>query len=188
VKIKPSAGEPSELVGLSRHDDWSLFEFTSIKLNRQQIEDLLSSAIVEVTIGDQPTALVKLDGSGALPKLHECWRMQVTRYGLDPKLAETVSRWPEPNAPTISLFTPDDYPPDAMDNNDQGSVEIRIDVDATGTKLDCKVVKSSGHASLDAKTCTVAMERGTFRPALDRTGKPIAAPYVTAVNWRLTAR
>ncbi|HKC01806.1 MAG TPA: TonB family protein [Sphingomicrobium sp.] len=185
IRIRGSTGALLILAGARSHD-WGSFEWTSLKLNGEQIEALLTSRTIEVAVGSQPSVSVELDGSSALPKLHGCWAMQMTQYGINPALAESVSRWPEPNPPLTSLFTSDDYPLDAMHAGAEGVVGIKIEVDEQGHKLGCNVVKSNGNVSLDTKTCAIAMTRGTFKPAIDKAGGLVKAPYVTGVSWRLT--
>jgi TonB family protein len=50
------------------------------------------------------------------------------------------------------VFTAEDYPKVAQINNQEGSVEVLLDVDRTGIVTSCKIKRSSGHASLDEQT------------------------------------
>lgn len=82
-------------------------------------------------------------------------------------------------------FGPDAYPADAIRNKEQGRTVVRIDVDATGKPAKCNVAMSSGSASLDARTCEIAVASLRFNPARDRGGTPIAAGYTLPVRWVL---
>lgn len=82
------------------------------------------------------------------------------------------------------LITEDDYPPEAVDNNEQGSVNVLLRVDAAGAVADC-TVEHSASPSLDAKTCAVIRERAKFKPARDRHGKAVASETRGRVTWRI---
>lgn len=187
LRITSEKGEILTLVGATGRD-WEGFEWTTVKLSSEQVDKLIGSTSIVVSVGNQPPISVALAGSNLLPKLHDCSGLQLTRLGLNPELLDKIARWPEPNAPLTSLFVSDDYPKEAMAAGAQGLVGIRLDIDEQGRKLSCSVVKSSGNASLDSKTCAVAMSRGTLRAAVDKSGSSIAAPYITSVGWRLQAR
>jgi TonB family protein len=82
------------------------------------------------------------------------------------------------------LFSNEDYPEEALRRNEQGSVQTRLKIGADGRVHDCKVVKSSGSASLDKATCNVL--RARFRPAVNAQGQPTASEYVPgAITWRV---
>lgn len=84
-------------------------------------------------------------------------------------------------------FGPNAYPAEAVRNKEQGRTVARVEVDAKGTPSTCSVVVSSGSASLDARTCEIAIASLRFNPARDRGGTPIAAPYTLPVRWVLPA-
>jgi protein TonB len=100
-----------------------------------------------------------------------------------------------PAAPTIrqsarsdvrAVFSADDYPADAQRNNEQGTVQAKLAIDAKGRVSGCTVLRSSGHNSLDRATCSILQRRARFTPALDGSGKPVRSSYVTPpVVWRL---
>src|SRR4051812_8677308 len=74
-----------------------------------------------------------------------------------------------------SWVTSDDYPLDALKNDEAGSVEYEVTVDDQGRPGTCRITVSSGHTSLDAPTCNIVLTRGRFRPALGPEGKPITS-------------
>lgn len=90
-----------------------------------------------------------------------------------------------PATPPQSWVTPADYPATAIREGAQGVVGFRLDVDATGAVANCTVISSSGWMQLDAETCRIMRERATFKPAWDRKGKAIAAPFVSRFRWEL---
>lgn len=62
-------------------------------------------------------------------------------------------------------MTFDDYPARAMREGREGAVGFRLSVDAEGRPSACEITKSSGHADLDAETCTVVTRRARFKPS-----------------------
>lgn len=64
-----------------------------------------------------------------------------------------------------------DYPKAA--NGDQGVVEARLTVSATGSVTGCSVTRSSGNAVLDATTCRLIRQRFRFTPARDARGNAV---------------
>jgi protein TonB len=85
----------------------------------------------------------------------------------------------------VALFTAEDYPVDALRNNEQGTVGTRLQVDRTGRVSDCTVVQSSGSASLDKATCDILQKRAHFTPARNSDGQPIPDTYDQRVTWGL---
>lgn len=80
-------------------------------------------------------------------------------------------------------FSPDDYPRDAYKANRSGRVVLAVGVDSTGVVVTCNVEKTSGTTILDQRSCELARQHGTFDPATDETGKPVASVYSLSVRW-----
>ena len=103
--------------------------------------------------------------------------------------ADQRAHMPQPlrelNGTLAGLFSSDDYPPDALDRNEQGTVEVRLDVDKRGRVAKCTVLSSSGFASLDGATCGILQQRARFQPARDRTGKPVVSSTTSRITWKI---
>jgi protein TonB len=116
-----------------------------------------------------------------------------------PPVAPPVMAPPRPPAPPAprqsqarsltgslqSVFTNEDYPPSAMDNNEQGSVSVTLTVGPSGRVTGCS---ATGNASSTLKnaTCRIATARARFSPAQDANGNPISSTYgPQTVTWRL---
>lgn len=56
-------------------------------------------------------------------------------------------------------------------------VLVSFDVQLDGRASGCRVVQSSGVASIDAETCRLVTTRLRFRPARDREGRPVVERY-----------
>lgn len=83
------------------------------------------------------------------------------------------------------FFGQDEYPPEAIRNGEQGRVVARLAIGTDGRVTDCTVMSSSGSASLDSRTCEIALSKVVFTPATDGKGRPIAAAYTLPVRWVL---
>jgi TonB family protein len=91
----------------------------------------------------------------------------------------------EPIPLTFSeVLSPDDYPPQAMQRGETGTVKFALRVSPRGAPVRCVVTSSSGSPSLDARTCEIAMTRGAFIPAADDAG-PLGGDYHNEISWRL---
>lgn len=80
------------------------------------------------------------------------------------------------------LVRADDYPQQALDANEQGTVNIRASVAPDGRVNACRVTKSSKSVALDETTCKIVVARGHFeRTAAREHGRPfdIALP----IHW-----
>ena len=56
-----------------------------------------------------------------------------------------------------------------------GVIFLRLRIEPNGRPSRCDVMRSFGNPSIDQWTCSLVMQRGTFRPALDARGVPVAA-------------
>ncbi len=83
------------------------------------------------------------------------------------------------------VFTADDYPPESIRSNDEGEVEVRLRVGPSGSIERCTILKSSGHAALDARTCELLRSRGKFEPATNRSGHAVGSDLTQKVVWKL---
>jgi TonB family protein len=104
--------------------------------------------------------------------------------GAPPPPSSGPARWPEA-INRESWVTSDDYPASAILQGAEGRTTVRLLVGADGRIVECSVVASSGHAALDEATCALLTARARFRPAQDWSGRPMPAPLVQSVDWRL---
>ena len=92
---------------------------------------------------------------------------------------------PQPIADPRSVFKADDYPVEALRNNEEGRITTSLDVDASGRPTRCNVITSSGSAAIDATTCSIFLQRARFKPAI-RAGKAVAGTSApVSINWAI---
>ncbi len=78
-----------------------------------------------------------------------------------------------------------DYPTDAMLKGDQGVVSLTFDIAPDGMVESCRILESSGSASLDETSCQIVIRRARYRPARDATGAPIRSTGSRRLRWEL---
>lgn len=83
------------------------------------------------------------------------------------------------------LFSGDDYPQDALRNEETGRTTVRLDIGTTGRVTGCSVVSSSGSRSLDGATCRILTSRARFNPAKLSNGQPTTDTYTQTIVWQL---
>ena len=97
-----------------------------------------------------------------------------------PKPATGITRDP---APLASNEAPR-YPSQALRSGVEGSVSVRIEVDANGVPTDVKVVERSGERSRELDRAVIdTARRWRFEPAMEN-GKPVAGAVVLPVEFK----
>lgn len=103
-----------------------------------------------------------------------------------------VSPRPPPAPPSggranlASYVSNDDYPAEALWNDEEGTTGFRLTVGTNGRVTDCEVFEPSGSASLDETTCRILQARARFTPAIGSDGNPIEDRVDARIHWRLT--
>ena len=89
----------------------------------------------------------------------------------------------QPIAETLQT-SDDDYPPESRRAGQQGVARLLITVSPAGRVTACSIYRSSGARPLDARSCTLAVDRFRFLPAR-RDGTPVEDTAILPVDWRL---
>lgn len=97
-----------------------------------------------------------------------------------PKPAAGITRDPSPLASNEAPR----YPAQALRSGIEGSVSVRIEVDANGVPTDVKVVERSGERSRELDRAVIdTARRWRFEPAM-KNGKPVAGAVVLPVEFK----
>ena len=83
--------------------------------------------------------------------------------------------------------SPPPYPRDALRNDIEGTVQLRVLVDETGHVLDVQIEHSSGNHQLDTAAREHVLHRWLFQPA-QRNGVPMRAWGIVPIVFRLDGR
>lgn len=97
-----------------------------------------------------------------------------------PKPVAKINRDPSPLAGNQAPK----YPPQALRAGVEGSVSVRVEVDANGNATDVQVVERSGERSRDLdRAVTDAVRKWQFEPAM-KDGKAVAGAVVVPVEFK----
>lgn len=83
------------------------------------------------------------------------------------------------------LIRNDDYPTNAIENDEQGTVSVVLTIGTNGRVSDCSVSGSSGSRTLDSTTCRILKSRAKFTPAQDSNGSPTTGTFRQSIKWVL---
>jgi len=103
---------------------------------------------------------------------------------------------PAPPAPRIvppksavgnlqGLISADDYPQAALENEEQGTVNVRLAIGPNGRVTGCDIAGSSGSRTLDSTTCRILRSRARFTPATDQNGQATSGSFSQRITWRI---
>ena len=80
-------------------------------------------------------------------------------------------------------ITPQDYPRHLAKAGIGGTVRMLGTVQTNGRVTNCRVTRSSGVPELDGLTCRLIEQRFVYRPATDRTGRPVTDEVEIEWTW-----
>lgn len=95
------------------------------------------------------------------------------------------ARGAAPKNDPASWVNEGDYPPRDETEGNEGTTIFRVTVNADGRVSACAIVRSSGHAGLDAAACRAVASRARFAPATDDNGQKISGSYTNSVRWQI---
>lgn len=84
-----------------------------------------------------------------------------------------------------SYVSDEDYPSNAVRNEEQGTTRFQLVVGPDGRVKDCSVTSSSGSSALDSTTCRLMRQRAKFQPATGTDGKPTSDTVAGGIRWVL---
>jgi TonB family protein len=91
--------------------------------------------------------------------------------------------WVWPARQVGGAFAPEDYPPEALERDEMGVVEVDYRVSREGEPRDIRLVGPSGSEALDSATLAIIAERFRYEPAVDAQGDPVEQRLRRKVAW-----
>lgn len=151
-------------------------------------EDDVDLATISGTIsvdakGEKPYSFAIPGIERALPVLAKCLEQLRTIYKVREADVGAVST--KPKGPVLALFSNDDYPREALDKNEWGTVGALIWVEVDGRVSSCQIIESNASKSLEKSTCDVVRRRARFAPAINAAKQAVRFPYFFRVRWLL---
>lgn len=125
-----------------------------------------------------------VDTSAAVRALRQCISDALREWGFDEAAWRSLRQ--HPRAINALGISDQDYPREALRQNVQGRVVVRVNVSAEGRAIACAPVATSRTPVIDAAACNAALRRGRFHPALNAAGEPTAAQFVTTVTFLMS--
>ena len=156
-----------------------------VNLTKAQIGQLASASELRWSTANLDYSM-PLGPMGNLIKIVEKCRSTLGDYwnGTPEKMA-LLQQTPTMNTTIRRLFSTNDYPSQAVFNDQSGTAHIVALIDEKGQMADCMVVETSGAAVLDAQTCIIMRKRGKFSPAVGADGKPAKGIFAQRVRWEM---
>jgi hypothetical protein len=150
------------------------------------LSKLSKASDVELALDKLGTVRVPLrSAAAAVVALQKCEDSRMREWGIDPVAWHALKSRPLPVKNPASWFTSDDYPIGAVFEGLQGDVISRLEVGPDGTVTHCTSLNRNRRPNARNRMCDKLKNRARFRPALDSSGRPVSAPYVVVVSFRL---
>lgn len=90
-----------------------------------------------------------------------------------------------PTGTLAGIIKSEDYPLQAIDRMQEGSVQMIVLVNEQGRVADCTLAETSGVAVLDAQACYIIKDRARFKPATSGDGKAVRGMFRQRITWRI---
>jgi TonB family protein len=158
--------------------------FTSIYLESGSFRAVAAATEIEVDIGPKYRFAT---GNLAKPAaaLEGCQHTILKHWGLDDEEFKKVAEQPVLLTPLRDLIKSSDYPEGAIAARRKGTTHVLWRVERDGLVPDCKIIKTSGAADLDALACKLIKKRARYKPAIDKNGQPIGTWQAQKFRWVL---
>lgn len=123
--------------------------------------------------------------AAAAQALRTCEDSRMREWGMDPVAWHALKARPLPTETWTNWLSTDDYPLGAIFAGKEGYLISRLDVGPDGIPTGCTSLNRNRPPNYKDMMCRKLVLRARFRPALDSGGKPVAAPFVVVVRFRL---
>lgn len=149
------------------------------------LEKLSGASALQISGGDiEPVSAPVKSAAAAVDALRKCEDDRMREWSIDPIAWHALKAAPVPRQPLGRMFNDFDYPLEAMTFLVTGDTITRLDVAADGSVRRCSSINASKYKGFENATCRI-LRRARFTPALDGSGKPVPAPYVVNVRFRI---
>jgi TonB family protein len=143
------------------------------------------SSAVQISGGRiEPLRVTVQSAAAAVQALRKCEDDHMREWGIDPVAWHALRSAPVPTQSLPQMFNDFDYPLDAITFLVTGDAVTQLDIAVDGTVTQCKSLNASKYKGFEDATCRI-LRRARFKPALDASGRPVPAPYVIDVRFRI---
>lgn len=149
-------------------------------VRREVLTDFaLQQAITIEELGQQPITFRAAGAEKAIQALAGCETDQMKAWGID------VAQMATPATPIGDVGQWFAFPPLAAANRQAGETTVRWTIGANGKVADCRIVRSSGNATLDGSVCKQVVKRAVYEPAIDKDGQPMMWVETRRIVWSI---
>lgn len=120
-----------------------------------------------------------------LMMLRQCADGLVTAWGYDAEVQKKLQRRVTPRSSPARWLTSDDYPMGPLRMGESGFVQVRLDVDPSGTIADCHLVNGTKEKEFAEVVCRAIAKRASLDPALDEHGQPVPSYLLLGFRFEL---
>lgn len=140
--------------------------------------------MIEISVAGKFSVTVHASrGKAAIKGLEACHQRLLASWGLGQSAQESSGRAPVPLGNPADWISSRDYPRKARQRGFSGTTITLLAIDQRGLVTDCRVVLTSGDASVDMASCELLKQRGRYTPATDTAGAPRPGTSVQRVRW-----
>lgn len=144
------------------------------------------TAVTQITFRPPGSKRYRLEtGSMGAPlaAMRQCTTDLITAWGYDPAVQAQLTRRPVPTRNPGAWLHSGDFPPKSLAQGHNGLIRFRLDVDATGQPVGCRVLYRTNPDEFADLSCKLLLKRAQFTPALDAQGKPVKSFYINSIRW-----
>ena len=188
ASISLDGGKPIEMTVVSAAVQRSHSVVVQMNIRRPTFDLVANAKTVRIRAKDQLDASFQLSQvDGVLKVMDQCVAdlRQVWNVAAEGTTSPNLKK--AADGTLQGLFSADDYPGVALDEDQRGGVKFALLIDEKGKVVDCTVVETSGVAALDVQSCAIVKARAHFLPAIGADGRPAKDAKIQTVKWDIAS-
>jgi TonB family protein len=154
-------------------------------LSEEELAAITKAGSVSFAYRGDVIQLTGMNLKVALAAAEPCENDLLRTWGIDPAAFRSIAVRAKPTASPANWVQSHDYPSAALIAGEQGTVGVRLDIDATGKLLTCTVMSSSKSAALDHRTCEMVRRRARYEPARSADNTAVASISFLRFRWQI---
>lgn len=142
---------------------------------------------VEVAAETKDAVRLPLENMSEIQRaMRTCTDDLLRSWGLDPTQEAVLAQHPRwTNMSEVAKDIVEVYPRAAYMNGEQGTLALRIMVEADGTPSKCVRADLNETENLDNSACLLIMKKAQFEPAISADGEPVASYVMQMIRYTL---
>jgi hypothetical protein len=116
----------------------------------------------------------------------KCEDVLMNNAGFDGAALRSLRQRASPIPSSLPWLKSSDYPKEQAFQERQDALLVWLDIDATGSTTDCRVLDSLGDEAFHKVTCELLTKRAKFAPAISAEGTPVRSYRESLVFWTIS--